>query len=45
MQDKKVTEEVQLTCYSLFKQISMGDADELAKHKNNTPAEKYSLWL
>ena len=45
MQDKKLPDEVALTCYSLFKQISTGDADESEKNRQNTPGDKYGLWL
>ena len=34
-----------MTCYSLFKQINLGDADEMEKNAKDTPPEKYGLWL
>ena len=45
MQDKRLPDEVSLTCYSLFKQISMGDADESEKNRQSTPRDKYNVWL
>ena len=43
--DNKLTDEVKLTCYSLFKQIKQGDADENHRTKHETPTNKYNIWL
>ena len=43
--DKKFPQEVSMTCYSLFKQINSGDADEMEKNAKDMPTEKYGLWL
>ena len=43
--DPKVTHQIASTCYSLYKQIKEGDADEFDRNKATTAPEKYHVWL
>jgi ankyrin repeat protein len=42
---KSATHQQASTAYSLYKQIKEGDADEFARNKENTPPEKYNVWI
>ena len=41
----KANEQQAATLYSLHKQFQEGNADEFAKHKENSTEEKYAVWL
>ena len=44
LSDGKVTNQQAATLYSLFKQETMGDADEFEKNKQKTESDKYQVW-
>jgi hypothetical protein len=43
--EKKLSERLASTAYSLYKQIKEGDADEFEKNKTTYAPEKYNMWI
>lgn len=41
----KVDSQIMLTLYSLYKQVKEWDADEMPMAEEETPKEKYDMWL
>ena len=41
----KMDERTVLTLYSLYKQVKEWNADEMPNAENETPKEKYQMWL